>query len=73
MKEHQTPFPIVVHLLVGKIEFGVQGQNYHLIINDLIVLDGGVSHNLIAKEDSIIRLTLSHKDSVERVQYVVQP
>jgi len=30
MKEHKAPFPIIVHVLEGEIEFGVQ-QDVHLL------------------------------------------
>ena len=55
MKEHQTPFPIVVELLEGEIIFGVEGQNYEVKKGDLLTLSGGVPHNLIAKKESVIR------------------
>ena len=70
MKEHQTPFPIVVELLEGEIIFGVEGQNYEVKKGDLLTLSGGVPHNLIAKKESVIRLTLSKLDSSKRVEGV---
>ena len=72
MKEHQTPFPIVVELLEGEIIFGVEGQNYEVKKGDLLTLSGGVPHNLIAKKESIIRLTLSKLDSSRRVEGVAE-
>ena len=72
MKEHQTPFPIVVELLEGEIIFGVEGQNYEVKKGDLLTLLGGVPHNLIAKKESIIRLTLSKLDSSKRVEGVAE-
>ena len=72
MKEHQTPFPIVVELLEGKIIFGVEGQNYEFKKGDLLTLSGGVPHNLIAKKESVIRLTLSKLDSSKRVEGVAE-
>ena len=72
MKEHQTPFPIVVELLEGEIIFGVEGQNYEVKQGDLLTLSGGVPHNLIAKKESIIRLTLSKLDSSKRVEGVAE-
>ena len=72
MKEHQTPFPIVVELLEGEIIFGVEGQNYEVKKGDLLTLSGGVPHNLIAKKESVIRLTLSELDSSKRVEGVAE-
>ena len=72
MKEHQTPFPIVVELLEGEIIFGVEGLNYEVKKGDLLTLSGGIPHNLIAKKESIIRLTLSKLDSSKRVEGVAE-
>jgi len=72
MKEHQTPFPIVVELLEGEIIFGVEGLNYEVKKGDLLTLSGGVPHNLIAKKESVIRLTLSKLDSSKRVEGVAE-
>ena len=72
MKEHQTPFPIVVELLEGEIIFGVEGQNDEVKKGDLLTLSGGVPHNLIAKKESVIRLTLSKLDSSKRVEGVAE-
>ena len=72
MKEHQTPFPIVVELLEGEIIFGAEGQNYEVKKGDLLTLSGGVPHNLIAKKESVIRLTLSKLDSSKRVKGVAE-
>lgn len=72
MKEHQTPFPIVVELLEGEIAFGVEGIDYKVKKGDLLTLSGGIPHNLIAKKESVIRLTLSKLDSSKRVESVVE-
>lgn len=70
MKEHKTPFPIIVEIFKGAIDFGVNGTKQHLKAGKLIALEGDVPHDLIAVEDSIVRLSLSKKDKVERVQNV---
>jgi len=72
MAAHQTPFPIVVELFEGNIEFGVKGQKHNLVKGDMIALEGGVPHDLLALSDSIIRLSLSKKDKVQRVINLVQ-
>ena len=71
MKEHQTPFPIVVEIFDGSIEFGVNGKILQLTKGDLLALEGGVPHNLQSISDSIIRLSLSKNDQVERVRKVI--
>lgn len=72
MKEHKTPFPIVVEVFEGEIDFGVQGNINPLKKGDLIALEGNVLHDLFAKQDSIIRLTLIKKDEVQRVKNVIE-
>lgn len=71
MKEHQTPFPIVVEMVEGTLDFGVQGTVNHLEKGDLIMLEGNVPHDLKATTDCIVRLTLSKQDSSKRVERVV--
>ncbi|OHX66499.1 cupin domain-containing protein [Flammeovirga pacifica] len=70
MKEHKTKFPIVVELVEGKVDFGVNNEILHLTKGDLLALDGSVPHNLEALENSIIRLTLTKYDTSDRVKSV---
>lgn len=70
MKEHSTPYPIVVEIVEGKIDFGVNGTIHHLVKGDLVSLQGGVPHDLTAIEQSTVRLTLSKGDKSKRVSEV---
>ncbi len=72
MKEHQTPFPIVVEIFEGEIEFGVRGEKHILQRGDIVALDASTPHDLFATVDSIIRLSLSKLDQVQRVQDVIK-
>ncbi len=72
LKEHETPFPIVVEVFDGAIDFGVNGQNQVLNKGGLIALSGNVPHDLKAKEDSIVRLSLTTADTAERVEDVAK-
>lgn len=67
MKEHQAPFPIIVHVLEGKIDFGLEGEPISLKKGDIITLKSRLSHDLTAKQDSVVRLTLSKRDDARRV------
>jgi len=70
MEEHQTPYPITVAMVEGELDFGVDGKVLHLVKGDMLNLDGGVPHDLLAKSDCLVRLTLSKSDSVQRVKDV---
>lgn len=70
MKEHKTPFPIIVHVLEGTIDFGVQGEVHTLEKGAILTLDGGIPHDLKALKNSTVRLTLSKQDEAKRVEKV---
>lgn len=72
MKEHKTKFPIVVQVLKGEIDFGVNNTTQNMQDGGIISLEGGVPHDLKAKKDSVIRLTLSKFDNIERLQDVIK-
>ena len=72
MKEHKTPYPILIHLLEGNIDLGVQGKIISMKIGDIIALEGDIPHDLTAKENAIIRLTLSKHDKIERLKSVLK-
>ena len=71
MKEHKTPFPIVIHLLKGNITMRIKDEDVFLQNGDIISLDGNIPHDLTAIDDAIIRLTLSKLDKVERLDSVI--
>ena len=70
MKEHKAPFAIIVQVVKGSIKFGVEKEELHLNYGDLIGLEANVPHDLFANEDSIVRLSLSKMDTLERVKNV---
>lgn len=70
MKKHRTPFPIVVEIFEGSIDFGVNGDMYTLNKGDLISLEGNVPHDLKALKQSIVRLSLNSSDTAKRVEDV---
>jgi quercetin dioxygenase-like cupin family protein len=72
MKEHKTPFPIVVEIFEGAIDFGVNGEIHNLKKGDLVALDGGIPHDLKAIEVSTVRLSLNKADSAKRVEDVAK-
>ncbi|SHG21411.1 hypothetical protein SAMN05444372_103208 [Flavobacterium micromati] len=72
MKEHKAGYPITVEIHQGWITFGAEGEKMTLKTGDLISLDANIPHDLLAEEDSIVRLTLSKLDTVARVKKVLE-
>jgi len=72
MKDHKTNFPITVEIFEGEIDFGVGEKVYNLVKGDIVSLEASIMHNLKANDDSIVRLSLSKKDSVNRVNGVLK-
>ena len=72
MKDHKTSFPISVQIVEGEIDFGVGEKIYNLTKGDIVSLDANIMHNLKANDDSIVRLTLSKADTIQRVQGVLK-
>ena len=70
MKDHKAPFAIVVQVIKGSINFGTNEESIELNQGDLISLKANVIHNLTAIENSVVRLTLSKLDTVDRVKNV---
>ncbi|NLY03472.1 MAG: cupin domain-containing protein [Campylobacter sp.] len=70
MKEHKAPAAIIVQVLKGQIDFEVEGKSYDMKEFDAITLEANKPHSLTAKENSIVRLSLSKKDSFSRVKTV---
>lgn len=70
MKEHRAPYPIIVQVLEGTIDFGVEQERILLKRGMMIALEGHVPHDLIAEEDSIVRLSLNLQDTTQRVESI---
>lgn len=70
MEDHQAPFTIIVQVIKGNINFGVNGEIQQMEDGDIISLKPHVVHNLTATEMSVVRLSLSKTDSVKRVKNV---
>lgn len=72
MKKHQTKYPIVVEIFDGEIDFTVQGETHRLKRGAILALDASIMHELLGIEDSVVRLSLSKSDTIDRVFSVIR-
>lgn len=72
MREHKAPFDIHVQVLSGKIWFEVQNQRIELNTLDMISLKADILHSLGGLEDSIVRLSLSKSDNIQRINTILK-
>ena len=70
MKEHEAPFPIIIELFDGEIEFGVHGKKQILKKGDIIALESNVPHDLSCISNCIIRLSISVLDKIDRINKI---
>ena len=71
MKEHQAPGAITIELFSGEIELSTPEETHIMSPGEIAVFAAKAPHSLLAKEDSLIRLSLSKKDSIQRVQNLI--
>lgn len=67
MQEHSAPAPIIVQVLKGEIDFIIDSKANNLKEFDCIRVKANIAHSLIAKDNSIIRLSLFKNDTFSRV------
>lgn len=58
MKERKAPYPIVVEIFDGNVDFRIDGIIHTLSKGDILCMNANAAHYLFAQEDSIIRLSL---------------
>ncbi len=58
ISEHQAPFVAMVHVLDGRLRFGVDGQEREMAPHHWLAMPGGAPHRLTAVEPTRFLLTL---------------
>lgn len=59
LKEHKTAGPISIQTLVGRIRVQAAGDLFDLPVGNVVMLDGGVMHDVEAMEESAFLLTIA--------------
>ncbi|KAA6226427.1 MULTISPECIES: AraC family ligand binding domain-containing protein [unclassified Campylobacter] len=72
MKEHKAPFAVRIQVLKGEIKFTLNNETMILKELDLISLAPNITHSLLALNNSIVRLSLSKFDKIQRISAVLK-
>jgi len=59
IKEHRAEGIISVQVLEGMIQFNANDQDINLARGQMLALQKGISHSVLAKEESVFLLTLT--------------
>lgn len=62
MHDHAAPGPITVQPLAGAFDLTLNGVTESLTVGSLLVVEAGVPHNVICREDGAFLLTLGQPD-----------
>lgn len=60
MHEHDTPGPVTVHVLGGRMRLAIDGADTHLASGDLLALAPDVRLEITCVEDGAMLLTIAH-------------
>ena len=71
MAQHTAPGAIVIMVLSGTVNIGSFDGSMQLGAGEAVYFAARVSHSLLAIEDSIIRLSLSKNDTIQRVEGLI--
>jgi quercetin dioxygenase-like cupin family protein len=58
ISEHKAPFPAMVHVLTGRLRFGIGGETREMSPHDWVMMKPGEMHDLTALEPTRFLLTL---------------
>lgn len=58
LAKHKTKNPILVFVIEGKIDFKLDDKSFILTRGELLSLEPNIEHSLLAREKSVIRLTI---------------
>lgn len=59
--EHQAPGTVSIHVLSGRLRFSLPSGAVELGTGELLVLHGGLKHDVLALSDAAFLLTLAWK------------
>ena len=59
MTAHKAAYPIVVAVIDGSIDFGVDSERFTLEKGMIIALEANILHDLKATKDSIVLLSMN--------------